>query len=277
MGEGRKDESGDFTKGAGLNNAQTNVVLGFMDAGRATGAETVVRLRELVAGSVIGEAGVAELETIADLLAAGGYGADRIVIDPSVVRGLGYYTGPVYEAELTFEITDEKGRPRQFGSVAGGGRYDDLVKRFTGQEVPATGVSIGVDRLLAALTAKGRIDAQQAGPVVVTVMDRDRMADYQAMVAELRNAGIRAEVYLGNPKNFGNQMKYADTRNSPIAVIEGGDEKERGVVQLKDLILGAQIAENATLEEWQERTNQYEVSRGDLVEKVRDILESQAR
>ena len=277
LGEGRKDESGDFTKGAGLNNAQTNVVLGFMDAGRATGAETVVRLRELVAGSVIGEAGVAELETIADLLAAGGYGADRIVIDPSVVRGLGYYTGPVYEAELTFEITDEKGRPRQFGSVAGGGRYDDLVKRFTGQEVPATGVSIGVDRLLAALTAKGRIDAQQAGPVVVTVMDRDRMADYQAMVAELRNAGIRAEVYLGNPKNFGNQMKYADTRNSPIAVIEGGDEKERGVVQLKDLILGAQIAENATLEEWQERTNQYEVSRGDLVEKVRDILESQAR
>jgi len=277
LGEGRKDESGDFTKGAGLNEAQTHVVMGFMDAGRATGADTVARLRELVAGSAIGEAGVAELETIADLLAAGGYGADRIVIDPSVVRGLGYYTGPVYEAELTFEITDEKGRPRQFGSVAGGGRYDDLVKRFTGQEVPATGVSIGVDRLLAALTAKGRSDVQQAGPVVVTVMDRDRMADYQAMVAELRNAGIRAEVYLGNPKNFGNQMKYADTRNSPIAVIEGGDEKERGVVQLKDLILGAQIAENATLEEWQERTNQYEVSRGDLVEKVRDILESQAR
>ena len=277
LGEGRKDESGDFTKGAGLSAAQADVVIGFMDAGRDTGAETVIRLRELVAGSSMGETGVSELETIADLLAAGGYGPDRIIIDPSVVRGLGYYTGPVYEAELTFEIKDEKGRPRQFGSVAGGGRYDDLVKRFTGQEVPATGVSIGVDRLLAALTAKGRIDGQQAGPVVVTVMDRDRMADYQAMVAELRNAGIRAEVYLGNPKNFGNQMKYADNRNSPIAVIEGGDEKERGVVQLKDLILGAQIAENATLEEWQERTNQYKVARGDLVEKVREILESQAR
>ena len=159
-----------------------------------------------------------------DLLDAGGYDADRIVIDPSVVRGLGYYTGPVFEAELTFEVLDDKGRPRNFGSVAGGGRYDDLVKRFTGQEVPATGVSIGVDRLLAALEAKGRLDTTAAGPVVVTVMDRDQMAYYQGLVAELRNAGIRAEVYLGNPKNFGNQLKYADKRNSPVAVIVGGDE-----------------------------------------------------
>ena len=159
-----------------------------------------------MSGSDVGETGVAELEEIAALLDAGGYGADRVEIDPSVVRGLGYYTGPVYEAELTFEIKDEKGRPRNFGSVAGGGRYDDLVKRFTGQEVPATGVSIGVDRLLAALRATGRIGAQDLGPVVVTVMDRDRMADYQNMVTELRSAGIRAEVYFGNPKNFGNQL-----------------------------------------------------------------------
>ncbi|WP_377508468.1 histidine--tRNA ligase [Octadecabacter sp. R77987] len=274
---GRLDASGAFIDGVGLSEDQTAPIMKFLTAKSHTNEHTLELLLRAVGGSQVGAAGVDELAQIADLLAAGGYSADRIVIDPSVVRGLGYYTGPVYEAELTFEITDEKGRPRQFGSVAGGGRYDDLVKRFTGQEVPATGVSIGVDRLLAALAAKGRIDAQQAGPVVVTVMDRDRMADYQAMVAELRNAGIRAEVYLGNPKNFGNQMKYADNRNSPIAVIEGGDEKERGVVQLKDLILGAQIAENATLEEWQERTNQYEVARGDLVEKVREILESQAR
>ncbi|HHC29278.1 MAG TPA: histidine--tRNA ligase, partial [Rhodobacterales bacterium] len=185
------------------------------------------------------------------------------------------YTGPVLEAELTFEITDEKGRVRQFGSVAGGGRYDDLVKRFTGQAVPATGVSIGVDRLLAALRAKGRIGGAPRGPVVVTVMDRARMADYQAMVAELRGAGIRAEVYLGNPKNFGNQMKYADKRAAPVAVIEGSDEKARGVVQLKDLILGAKIAENATLEEWKERPSQIEISRGDLVGEVRKMLDSQ--
>jgi histidyl-tRNA synthetase len=218
---------------------------------------------------------VQELQTIADLLSAQGYGPDRIVIDPSVVRGLGYYTGPVYEAELTFEVTDEKGNVRNFGSVAGGGRYDDLVKRFTGQEVPATGVSIGVDRLLAALHATGRLDTKDVGPVVVTVMDKARMADYQTMVAELRNAGVRAEVYLGNPKNFGNQLKYADKRNSPIAIIAGGDEFEKGIVQIKDLILGAQMAENATLEEWKDRPSQIEVARTDLVAEVQKMLAGQ--
>lgn len=272
LGAGRKDESGDFTDGAGLGDPQIDVVMGFMDAKRNTSAQTVARLNELVIGSKVGAEGVAELETISTLLAAGGYGRDRIEIDPSVVRGLGYYTGPVFEAELTFEIHDEKGRKRQFGSVAGGGRYDDLVKRFTGQAVPATGVSIGVDRLLAALQAKGRMQSNAAGPVVVTVMDRDRMADYQAMVAELRQAGIRAEVYLGNPKNFGNQLKYADRRNSPAAVIEGGDEQERGVIQIKDLIMGAKLAENATLEEWKDRPSQFEVPRDQLVSKVREIL-----
>ena len=273
LGEGRKDDSGDFTKGAGLEDAQADVVMGFMQAKRDSGAETVSRLRELVAGSDVGVQGVDELELISDLLAAGGYGPDRVEIDPSVVRGLGYYTGPVFEAELTFEILDEKGRKRQFGSVAGGGRYDDLVKRFTGQEVPATGVSIGVDRLLAALAAKGRLEGEATGPVVVTVMDRDRMADYQAMVAELRQAGIRAEVYLGNPKNFGNQMKYADKRQSPVVVIEGGDEKDRGVVQIKDMVLGAQLAQEASHDEWKERPNQYEVPRADLIKAVRDILD----
>ena len=275
LGEGRKDESGDFTKGAGLGDAQAEVVMGFMDAKRDTGAATVARLSGLVEGSAIGGEGVAELEMIAGLLDAQGYGPDRIEIDPSVVRGLGYYTGPVYEAELTFEVTDEKGRPRNFGSVAGGGRYDDLVKRFTGQAVPATGVSIGVDRLLAALRAKGRIDQTSVGPVVVTVMDRDRMADYQTMVAELRNAGIRAEVYLGNPKNFGNQLKYADKRASPVAIIAGGDEFDAGIVQIKDLILGAEIAKNATLEEWKDRPSQYEVPRDQMVAKVHAILDGQ--
>ena len=273
LGEGRKDESGDFTEGAGLVEASADVVMGFMQAKRDDGAATCARLRELVGQSTVGLDGVTELETIASLLDAGGYGPDRIEIDPSVVRGLGYYTGPVYEAELTFEIQDEKGRPRNFGSVAGGGRYDDLVKRFTGEVVPATGVSIGVDRLLAALHAKGRMDTQTQGPVVVTVMDKGRMADYQAMVAELRQAGIRAEVYLGNPKNFGNQLKYADKRGSPVAVIEGGEEHANGVIQIKDLVLGAKMAENATLEEWRDRPSQYEVPRGDLVAKVREILE----
>ncbi|GAB5437392.1 histidine--tRNA ligase [Falsiruegeria mediterranea] len=273
--KGRLDASGAFIDGVGLTDDQAEPVIAFLTSKSADAAGTLANLRAAVGASKVGAEGINELEQIGELLAAGGYGSDRIEIDPSVVRGLGYYTGPVYEAELTFEIFDEKGRKRQFGSVSGGGRYDDLVKRFTGQEVPATGVSIGVDRLLAALREKGRIQAQETGPVVVTVMDRDRMADYQAMVSELRNAGIRAEVYLGNPKNFGNQLKYADKRNSPIAVIEGGSEKEAGVIQIKDLILGAKIAESATLEEWKERPSQFEVPRGDLVAKVREILDGQ--
>lgn len=306
LGEGRKDESGDFTSGAGLSNAQTDTVMSFVIAsgsiadrlkqyavdwdghdlmdphyqqairnrsGTAWNNEAVEVLSIIVEGNAIGSEGVEELKAMAMLLDAQGYGPDRIVIDPSVVRGLGYYTGPVFEAELTFEIKDEKGRTRNFGSVAGGGRYDDLVKRFTGQEVPATGVSIGVDRLLAALDAKGRLDKSADGPVVVTVMDKARMADYQAMVAELRQAGIRAEVYLGNPKSFGNQLKYADKRGSPVAIIEGGDEHENGVIQIKDLILGAKIAENATHEEWKDRPSQYEVPRDRLVDRVREILD----
>jgi histidyl-tRNA synthetase len=277
LGEGRMDESGDYTKGAGLGDEQAGIVMGFMAARRDDGAATCARLRELVGSSEIGRQGVDELETIAGLLDAQGYGPDRIVIDPSVVRGLGYYTGPVYEAELTFEILDEKGRPRQFGSVAGGGRYDDLVKRFTGQEVPATGVSIGVDRLLAALRAKGRTLGEAHGPVVVTVMDRDRMADYQAMAAELRRAGLRAEVYLGNPKNFGNQLKYADRRAAPVAVIQGTDEAGRGVVQVKDLILGARLAETVTHEEWKDQPAQAEVSRDELVAAVKAVLARHGR
>jgi histidyl-tRNA synthetase len=272
LGAGRQDESGDFTKGADLAPDQAAVILGFMDARRGDGAATCARLRELVGGSAAGAEGVAELERIAELLDARGLGAERVVVDPSVVRGLGYYTGPVYEAELTFEILDDDGRRRQFGSVAGGGRYDDLVKRFTGEAVPACGVSIGVDRLLAALAAKGRAAVAEPGPVVVTVMDRDRMADYQAMAAELRAAGIRAEVFLGSG-NMARQMKYADQRGSAVAVVEGGDEFGRGVVQLKDLALGARLAaEMESHEDWKAQPAQREVARGDLVAQVRAML-----
>ncbi len=266
LGEGRKDESGDFTEGAGLAGNTAATIMRFVEAGFADGNPINI-LSSLVGDNQTGKEGIAELRGIKELC------EDRIVIDPSVVRGLGYYTGPVFEAELTFEITDEKGRPRQFGSVAGGGRYDDLVKRFTGQAVPAVGVSIGVDRLLAALDAKGRLDTAAQGPVVVTVMDRDRMSDYQAMANELRAAGIRAEVYLGNPKNFGNQLKYADKRASPVAIIQGSDEAERGVVQIKDLILGAEIAETASVEEWKEQKQQFEANRDDLVAEVRKLLD----
>jgi histidyl-tRNA synthetase len=269
---GRKDDSGAMIEGVGLRPEQADPVIAFLTSKGADNGATLENLRAAVGGSEIGAEGVDELAQIAEMLAAMGVGEDRAVIDPSIVRGLGYYTGPVFEAELTFEILDEKGRKRQFGSVAGGGRYDGLVERFTGQKVPATGVSIGVDRLLAALRAKGLMGGTDQGPVVVTVMDRDRMADYQAMAAELRAAGIRAEVYLGNPKNFGNQLKYADKRNSPVAIIQGGDEALRGVVQVKDLILGAKIAAEASHEEWKAQPAQTEVARENLVAEVRRIL-----
>ena len=275
LGKGRLDASGAYIDGVGLSADQAAPVVAFLTSKGADGAATLRNLRGAIGGSAIGLEGLAELETMADLFAASGYGPEQIEIDPSVVRGLGYYTGPVFEAELTFEILDEKGRKRQFGSVSGGGRYDDLVKRFTGQSVPATGVSIGVDRLLAARRAKGRLSSAERGPIVVTVMDRDKMSAYQALAAELRSAGLRAEVYLGNPKNFGNQLKYADQRDAPIAIIEGQDERERGVVQIKDLVLGAQIAKSATLDEWTDRPSQYEVARGDMLAKIREILAGQ--
>ena len=269
---GRKDDSGAFIDGIGLAAEAADPVLAFLTSKGADNGATLTNLRAAVGASAMGAEGVDELAQIADLLAAQGVGPDRVVIDPSIVRGLGYYTGPVFEAELTFEILDEKGRKRQFGSVAGGGRYDGLVERFTGQKVPATGVSIGVDRLLAALRAKGLAGRDNHGPVVVTVMDKARMVDYQAMAAELRAAGIRAEVYLGNPKNFGNQLKYADKRASPVAIIQGEDEAARGVVQVKDLILGAKIAAEASLDEWKAQPAQTEVARTDLVAAVRKII-----
>ncbi len=206
---------------------------------------------------------------------AAGYGDDRIRIDPSVVRGLEYYTGPVYEVELTLETKDEKGRPVRFGSVGGGGRYDGLVSRFRGEPVPATGFSIGVSRLQAALTMLGKLDTKPAfGPVVVTVFGGE-IADYQKMVATLRNANIRAELYLGNPKHsIGQQMKYADRRNAPCAIVQGSDERANGKIQIKDLILGAGLTEIKDREEYlkKQAEAQYEVDQDKLVDAVREVL-----
>ena len=261
LGKGRKDESGDFTKGAELTDPQiAGIVDAISGAPKATGGAT---------------AGDQELSEIASLVNAAGY-SDRVCIDKTVVRGLEYYTGPVYEVELTFEIKDEKGRPVRFGSVGGGGRYDGLVSRFRVEPVPATGFSIGVSRLQAALAALGKLgEKPAAGPVVVTVFDRDRIADYQRMVAALRGANIHAELYLGNPKNnIGAQLKYADKRGSPCAVIQGGDEKARGEVQIKDLILGATLAATKDRDEYlkKQAEAQFAVKETTLVGAVRRLL-----
>ena len=271
LGPGRKDESGDFTKGAELNNASIETILSLVEP--TDWSEKIAQLDLRLRDSRSGQQGRAELEEIATLVASAGY-EGRIVVDPSVVRGLEYYTGPVYEAELTFETKDEDGRPVRFGSVGGGGRYDGLVARFRGEPVPATGFSIGVSRLMAALQHLGTLDAKrEPGPVVVTVFDRERVADYQRMVTTLREAGIRAELYLGSGK-LGPQFKYADRRGAPCVVIQGGDEKAKGEVQIKDLIEGAKAAAAiASNQEWREsRPAQFAVPEEKLVETVREVL-----
>jgi histidyl-tRNA synthetase len=274
LGTGRKDESGDFTKGAGLDAASIETILSIFETVEDSEdkvSQIDLRLRD----SKIGQEGRKELEEIGSLVSASGYNDGRIRINPSVVRGLEYYTGPVYEVELTFDSKDEEGRPVRFGSVGGGGRYDGLVARFRGEPVPATGFSIGVSRLLAALAHLGKINTKpEPGPVVVTVFDKSRLADYQGMVKTLRDAGIRAELYLGSGK-LGPQFKYADRRGAPCVIIQGGDEQARGEVQIKDLIEGAKAAAAiASNQEWRaSRPAQFAVPAEKLVEAVRDVLD----
>lgn len=287
LGAGRKDESGDFTKGAGLSDAQIEPLLAYIESGVPAAdvqkgsnehvIATINTLAGLIGGSETGLAGVQELATIFGLVSAAGFGG-RVVLDPSVVRGLEYYTGPVFEIELTFTVTNEKGQPVVFGSVGGGGRYDGLVSRFRREPVPATGFSIGVSRLANALKLTGNLGASAPiGPVVVLVMDKDQTARYQAMVSELRQAGIRAEMFLGSTKNFGKQVAYADKRNAPAVVIEGSQEREQGILQVKDLVAGkqaaAEITDNA---EWKAaRPGQFEIKREELVAAIQKLLSEQ--
>jgi histidyl-tRNA synthetase len=314
LGAGRKDESGDFTRGAGLDEPHIEQVIGLLsgvtayalteDGAGAThvlfgdgaegqrlpdGANVVAgsyRAGGGAAGNVAAEGiqhdGLKELAEIEALVRAAGYGPDRVRIDPSVVRGLEYYTGPVFEAELTFETPGEDGKPARFGSVGGGGRYDGLVARFRAEPVPATGFSIGVSRLLAALRAiKSPIvaSAETPGPVVVLMLDRDAdsMANYQRLVASLRAAGIAAELYLGDGK-MNAQLKYADKRLSRCAVIQGSNERNAPggpQVTIRDLKLGAELAKStkdrADYLELRQRA-QFAAPEADLVDRVREVL-----
>ncbi|MFZ2078000.1 MAG: histidine--tRNA ligase [Xanthobacteraceae bacterium] len=278
LGAGRKDESGDFTKGAGLDAKQSEKILNYIEfqVDEVTGdlESALTEWKSEIGSSSAGSEGIQELAQIGNLVRAADYGPDRITFESSIVRGLEYYTGPVFEVDLTFSTDSKDGSPR-FGSVGGGGRYDGLISRFRSEPVPATGFSIGVSRLLAALEYLGKVDLEtERGPVVVTVFDQDRIADYQNMVAKLRNAGIRAELYLGSGK-FGPQMKYADRRNSPCVVIQGSDEKTRGEVTIKDLIVGAELAksEKGRDQHLQKQAQaQRSVPEEKMVEAVREVL-----
>lgn len=328
LGEGRwdgdKEGEGDFTLGAGLDQQSIERLLDYFDLsyrdcfqdqmsleqqGFFVNAcdetqhtdkvsfflsipSVLNRLSELVGASIVGQTGIEELREMFSIVKKAGFGSKRIWIDVSIVRGLEYYTGPVYEAELLFDVVNEKGKKVQFGSVGGGGRYDGMVSRFMNQPVPATGFSIGVSRLMTALKNLKKISAnQEVGPVMVTVMDKKMLSDYAKIAQTLRDALnplgddgqplgpiVPVELYQGNPKNFGNQLKYADRRNSPIAIIQGSDEKENGEVQIKDLIegkrLSGEIEDNA---EWRaSRPAQVSAPLDQMVDKVREILASHA-
>jgi histidyl-tRNA synthetase len=299
LGKGRLDQSGDFTKGAGLDEFQSNVLVEFLEADSFhVPSAALVPREDPNLSKMQGGIGLSKLPSLAErnikaienekyflgfvqlnemrmLVEQGGYGTDRIKFDPSIVRGLEYYTSTVFECELLMDTKDEDGNTVRFGSVGGGGRYDDLVARFTGQQVPATGFSIGVSRLYSALKLVGKAQtAETLAPVVVLVMDKDRQGDYWRMVQQLRAASIRAEMYVGT-SNFGKQMKYADKRGSPLVIIQGGDEKARGEVQIKDLRLGTELAANiATREEYaSQRLAQVSVSEADMVSTVKRMLE----
>ena len=273
LGDGRKDESGDFTRGAGLTAGDINKVIASA-CPLSGGNDAILEQLVQISNSEAGAEGIEELKTIAALVDAGGY-ADRILIDPSIVRGLEYYTGPVFETELTSTIKDQRGQTIRLGSVMSGGRYDGLVARFTGERVPATGVSVGVSRLLFGLQLLDKYKGDDVqGPVVVLVFDKDRLGDYQLMVQMLREAGFRAELYLGS-SGMKAQMTYADKRGSPCAIIQGGDEKERGEVQIKDLALGATLSKIEDREEYlkKQAEAQFAVPEAELVAGVRKVLD----
>jgi histidyl-tRNA synthetase len=303
LGEGRKDESGDFTKGAGLSEAAINKIvdllempsLDYMLSYEANNFTLDQAPRSELSDSDLFHEGISELATISKLLVASDYKNDRVRIDFSVVRGLEYYTGPVYEVELTFPVTNDDGQVVRFGSVAGGGRYDGLVGRFRPEPVPATGFSIGVSRLYSALKAVKSpiVDAKSELPlVVVTAMDNkspEHMPAYQAMVSELRQAKdendkplLRADLYLGS-SGFNAQMKYADRRGAVCAVIQGSSEREAGTVVIKDLILGAELAsagrevKDSAEHKARQADAQFAVPVGELLEGVKRVLLRHAR
>jgi histidyl-tRNA synthetase len=280
LGVGRKDESGDFTPGAKLSTFSIDTILMFLDAATVGASTTnsansnkLQAIYNVLQSSSAAEAAAIDLGEMLSILTALGLTEEQWAIDTSIVRGLEYYTGAVFEAQLIGE------GGASFGSVGGGGRYDDLVSRFRGEKIPATGFSVGVSRLAAALEAAKQNQSQADGPIVVLVMDKERIAASFEMAAELRNAGIVAEVYLG-AGGMKAQLKYADKRAAPIAIIQGGDEAAKGTVTLKDLKLGARIA--ATLGEDREayakarERVQREVARADLVENVRQMLDEGA-
>jgi len=266
---GYRDESGDTIRGLGMAAEQVAKIERFLAIRDDRRPEVIARLRAFfrAAGMPEAAAEIDLVERISNHLAALGYGDDQVTLDLSIARGLAYYTGPVFEAVLL--------DAPQYGSVFGGGRYDNLVTRFLGERVPATGASMGVDRLLAALMHLGKAGGRKStAQVLVARIDRDLEAECLAMTWELRRAGIPAELYLGTEKGVGKQIRYADLTGIPIVLLYGSTEKERGIVTLKDMEVGRELAKQVDARrEWlTQRPGQRAVPRAELVATVSEML-----
>ncbi len=276
LGKGRVDEvSGAQIPGLGLDSSHVDMIVNYIKdfENHDTRANVIAKLKEKPAyenGTY--KEGVIELELIDHILADLGYDEQVAILDPGMVRGLGYYTGPIYEVESLQTYKDEKGRERRVGSICGGGRYDGLVENLLHVKVPASGASIGVDRLAELLTLTGQLPEQVDGPAIVIVFDDDLMPLYQKTAMQLRAAGINTEVYYGAKRGLKHQMAYADRNNCTLAIIIGGDEAAKGVASVKNLKLGKQLAATITdKNEWKARV-QKEIPLDSLAEEVKKML-----
>jgi histidyl-tRNA synthetase len=272
------DASGDKIPGLGLSGEQVDRIARFIALPRGSRQEVLAALAGLFAGVASAPEALDELRFLCDSLDRLGIPETHVRLDLSIARGLDYYTGPVFEAILT--------DAPEFGSVFGGGRYDGLVERFLGRSIPAVGASVGIDRLLAALLRLGIVDAAPAtAEVVVTVMEPARIADYMALARELRQAGIKTEMYLGDEKGLGKQLQYANRLQIPFALIVGSDEFSRGEVTIKNLALGAQLQDKKKSmsgkdrEEWLRlsRSVQVTVPKDGVVARLREMLSEHHR
>ncbi len=244
LGEGRIDKSGDKIKGLNLNTRQIAEIAKFLAMAQATSNDPLADSETLLGKSDESREGISDLRLIQNYLSLMNIEPAKTPVDLTIVRGLGYYTGPVFETVLT-DLPE-------YGSVFAGGRYDNLVSRFIGQQIPGVGASVGVDRLLAALIALRAIDLESSvSKVLVTVMDKEKLPQYLEMLNQIRNAGIPAEIYVGDSKNITKQIKYADKAGIPFAVIAGSDEFAKGQVTIKNLKAGSKKAEQTSeREEW---------------------------
>jgi len=240
LGKGRKDKSGDFTKGAELEESQIKEIIKFLNI-KNLSDKNFERIREIAADNESMNDGIKELELMEKYFLL--FNFTNYIFDPTVVRGLEYYTGPIFEANLTFGVKNNKGQEIEFGSVGGGGRYDDLVKRFNNQDCPSTGISVGLDRLIYAILQKNKIKAEKKNPVLICVFDEKYMDFYIKILNVLRSKNISAEIYSGS-SNIKSQFKYADKRGCDFVILCGDDEVSKNVVTIKNLNVGKQMSEN---------------------------------